>query len=151
MGMSDSSASDLGAGGTFLGVSIRVGNAVTFRGSPGIGRVAEIVGQRAQVVFFESAAEPEVGSVCVEAAGLRRTLLGTQTRVFFQDAHARWRAGRVVGGGPDTYFVRVPNLRLDVDVPEGRLRVRWEKVPHDPLQVLLCGANETPRFRDARE
>ena len=30
-------------------------------------------------------------------------------------------------------------------------RQRWERPPCDPLQVLLTGANETPRYRDARE
>ncbi|WP_272941300.1 protein DpdE [Kribbella flavida] len=124
---------------------------MTFPASPGIGRVAAIDGGRVRVDFFESAAEPVIGSVWVAANDVRRVPLGEQTRVFFRDRHGRWRAGRIVGGGPDTYFVRVPNLRLDVEIPEDRLRVRWERVPHDPLQVLLSGANETPRFRDARE
>ncbi len=49
------------------------------------------------------------------------------------------------------YYVRVPNRQWDIDLPESKLRVRWETVPRDPLQVLLTGANETPLFRDARE
>ena len=85
-------------------------------------------------------------------ADVRRVLLGEQTRVYFKDGNGRWRAGRVVGGDDmAAYYVRVPNQQWDVDIAESRLRVRWEKAPRDPLQVLLSGANETPRFRDARE
>ena len=104
-----------------------------------------------RVDFFESAAEPIAESQWVNCRSVRRTLLGEQTRVFFETKDAGWRAGRVIGGGPDEYFVRVPNLRLDLDLPQQALRVRWERAPRDPLQVLLCGANETPRFRDVRE
>ncbi|MBA3430096.1 MAG: restriction endonuclease subunit R [Actinobacteria bacterium] len=45
----------------------------------------------------------------------------------------------------------MPNTRGDIDIDESRLRVRWEKAPRDPIQVLLSGANETPRYRDVRE
>lgn len=129
----------------------QVGNAVTFPGAPGIGRIGEIGGESVRVDFFESAAEPVVSPRWVPVGLARRVGLGEQTRVFFRDGLNRWRAGRVVGGGPDTYYVRVPNRRLDVDVCERDLRVRWEKAPSDPMQVLLSGANETPRFRDVRE
>src|SRR4051812_30600749 len=108
-------------------------------------------GESVRVDFFESAAETLVSPEWVSAAVVRRVGLGEQTRVFFKDGRDRWRAGRVVGGGPDIYYVRVPNMRLDVDVHERDLRVRWEKAPSDPMQVLLSGANETPRFRDVRE
>ncbi|RYF39892.1 MAG: restriction endonuclease subunit R, partial [Comamonadaceae bacterium] len=40
---------------------------------------------------------------------------------------------------------------MDIDIDESDLRVRWEKAPKNPLQVLLTGANETPRYRDVRE
>lgn len=132
-------------------MGMRLGNAVTFPGSPGIGRVAETGDHMVRVDFFESAAASVVGSVWMDIAALKRIALGQQTRVFFQDSRDRWRAGRVVGGGPDVYFVRVPNLRVDVEIPEESLRVRWEKTPPDPMQVLLCGAAETPRYRDVRE
>ncbi|GAB3446584.1 hypothetical protein GCM10027517_29020 [Phycicoccus ginsengisoli] len=104
-----------------------------------------------RVDFFESAAEPVAKSVWLPATSVRRETLGEQTRVFFRDGKERWRAGRVVGGGPERYFVRVPNVRMDVDIDERDLRVRWEKPPRDPMQVLLSGANETPRYRDVRE
>ena len=129
---------------------LELGNTVTFPAAPGIGRVARIDGSRVRIEFFESAAEPIVESTWREVSDIRRTPLGEQTRVFFQDGQGRWRSGRVVGGGPDVYFVRVPNQRYDVDIAESRLRVRWERPPRDPLQVLLSGANETPRLRDAR-
>lgn len=131
-------------------MSLELGSAVTYRAAPGIGRVVEVERSRVRIAFFESAADPEADYVWCEIADVRRVLLGEQTRVFFQDGEDRWRSGRVVGGGPDVYFVRVPNLQVEVEIAESRLRVRWEKPPRDPVQVLLSGANETPRFRDAR-
>jgi ATP-dependent helicase HepA len=131
---------------------LSVGNFVTFPSAPGIGRVAETDGSKVQIEFFESAAEPVADTVWCDIADIRRVLLGEQTRVYFKDGNGRWRAGRVVGGDDGAaYYVRVPNHQWDVDIAESRLRVRWEKTPRDPLQVLLSGANETPRFRDARE
>ena len=131
---------------------LSLGNLVTFASSPGIGRVAAIDGDKARVEFFESAAEPVAEAVWRDVADLRRVPLGEQTRVFFKDGNDRWRAGRIVGGDDmAVYHVRVPNQQWDVDIAESRLRVRWEKAPRDPLQVLLSGANETPRFRDARQ
>lgn len=129
---------------------MEVGNVATYASAPGLGRVGMVDGDRVRIDFFESAAEPEVGSVWLPTTEGRRVPLGEQTRVYFQDGKRRWRAGRVVGGGPDIYFIRVPNIG-DVDLHESQLRVRWEKAPRDPLQVLLSGANETPRYRDVRE
>lgn len=128
----------------------KVGSFVAFQGSPGIGRVSALAEGAVEVEFFESAAEPRVGVVWKAVSEVRRARLGEQSRVFFRDGAGKWRAGRVVGGGPDEYFVRVPNLSSDVDLPEARLRMRWERTPKDPLQVLLAGAHESPRFRDAR-
>lgn len=130
--------------------SVRQGSLVVFEGSPGIGRVSGQVEGAVEVEFFESAAEPRVGVVWKALSEVRRARLGEQSRVFFRDGMGRWRAGRVVGGGPDEYFVRVPNMSTDLDLPESYLRTRWEKPPKDPLQVLLAGAHESPRFRDAR-
>lgn len=124
---------------------------ISFEGAPGLGRVGDLDGGRVRVDFFESAAEPVVGSRWMHLSDVRRVALGEQTRVFFRDGHGRWRAGRVVGGEPDGYFIRIPNSQLDVDIPETQLFVRWEMAPRDPLQVLLSGANETPRYRDVRE
>lgn len=129
---------------------LRTGNFVVFPGSTGIGRVASCDGDAVEIEFFESAAEPRVGVVWKAVSEVRLTRLGEQSRVFFRDGACKWRAGRIVGGGPDEYFVRVPNLSTDVELPEARLRIRWEKAPNDPLQVLLAGAHESPRFRDAR-
>lgn len=107
-------------------------------------------GDSVEVEFFESAAEPRTGVIRKDVSEIRRSLLGEQSRVFFRDGAGRWRAGRILGGGPDEYFVRVPNLSTDIQLPEASLRIRWEKAPKDPLQVLLAGAHESPRFRDAR-
>jgi ATP-dependent helicase HepA len=137
-------------GGQVVGFAI--GNLVTFRSAPGIGRVTRVEDAEVKIEFFESAAEPVAESVWRDVGDVRRVRLGEQTRVFFKDGVDRWRAGRVVGGDDmAVYQVRVPNESCDVEVAESRLRVRWEKAPKDPLQVLLSGANETPRFRDARE
>lgn len=136
---------DLGA------TALRIGNFVVFQGSPGIGRVAAFDGTCVEVEFFESAAEPRAGVVRKAAHEIRRSQLGEQSRVFFRDGAGRWRAGRILGGGPDEYFVRVPNLSTDIELPERSLRIRWDKAPKDPLQVLLAGAHESPRFRDARQ
>ncbi len=133
-------------------MGLSAGNLVTFPSAPGIGRVAELHGSKARIEFFESAGEPVAGEEWRDASEVRRVLLGKQTRVYFKDGRGRWRAGRVVGGDEAmaVYYVRVPNQRWDVDVAESRLRVRWDKAPQNPLQVLLSGAHETPRFRDAR-
>ena len=129
---------------------LEVGNVATYVNAPGLGRVGMVDGDRVRIDFFESAAEPVVGSIWLPLTDTRRVPLGEQTRVYFQDGKRRWRAGRVVGGSLDNYFIRVPNIG-DVDIHESQLRVRWEKAPRDPLQVLLSGANETPRYRDVRE
>ena len=130
---------------------LSIGMIISFTSAPGLGRVGELNGSRVRVDFFESAAAPVVGSQWRAVSDVKRVLLGEQTRVFFTDAQGRWRAGRVVGGDPGAYFIRIPNMPLDVDLPETRLFVRWETAPKDPLQVLLAGANETPRYRDVRD
>lgn len=132
-------------------MSLTVGHAVSFRGAPGIGRVGAIDGNRVRVDFFESAAEPVVGSVWKDLAEVRRVELEEETRAFFRDAEGLWRVGRVVGGRDGYYFVKLPNARRGIDIDEDQLRVRWERPPRDPFQVFLSGANETPRYRDARQ
>ncbi|MCZ4552243.1 protein DpdE [Gordonia rubripertincta] len=128
------------------------GNMVTYPFSPGIGRVAEINGEQAKIEYFESAHEPVADFVWRNVADVRRVRLGKQTRVYFTDGDGRWRTGRVVGDDNlAVYYVRVPNRKYDIDIAENKLRVRWEMAPQDPLQVLLSGANENPRLRDARE
>jgi len=99
--------------------------------------VGWVGGDLVRVDFFESAAEPIVGSESVPAAEIRRVRLGMQTRVFFQDGWERWRAGRVIGGGPDLYYVRLPNADFDIEVSEDRLRVRWDRPPCDLCRSCL--------------
>lgn len=126
-----------------------VGNFVLFAGSQGVARIAEVDTSRVLIEYFESAAEPAVGREWMAVQDVKHCRLSAQTRVFFHDS-TRWRAGRVVAGGPDTYAVRTPNSETDIRVHESRLRVRWERPPEDPLQVLLAGAHESPYYRDAR-
>ncbi len=128
-----------------------LGSLVTFEGAPGIGRVAAVEDGTARVDFFESPVEVEADSRWIALGLLRGVTLDEQTRVFVPTVDGRWRAGRVVGGRAPDYFVRFPNVPYDVDIPESTLRVRWDRPTKDPLQVLLAGANETPRFRDARQ
>ncbi|WP_404385225.1 DEAD/DEAH box helicase [Knoellia locipacati] len=128
-----------------------IGSLVTFDGAPGIGRIADLEDGKARVVFFESPVEVEADAHWIAIDRLRGVALDVQTRVFVPKLDGRWWAGRVVGGRAPDYFIRFPNVSSDVDIPESSLRVRWDQPTRDPLQVLLAGANETPRFRDARQ
>lgn len=128
-----------------------VGSLVSFDGAPGIGRVGKVDNGTVRVDFFESPVEVEVDSSWVTLNQLRAVVLDEQTRVFVPTINGGWRAGRIVGGRGPEYFVRFPNVHYDVEVPEASLRVRWDRPTKDPVQVLLAGANETPRFRDARQ
>lgn len=130
---------------------MRVGTFVTFAGAPGIGRVGETENSQVRVDFFESAAEARVESVWKPESVVRKVQLEEETRVFFQDGQGHWRAGRVIGAKDNFYFIKVPNVKGRVEINEWNLYTRWDKSPRDPLQVLLSGANETPRYRDARE
>ncbi|WP_175417153.1 protein DpdE [Arthrobacter sp. 24S4-2] len=135
---------------------LSIGDLVTYIGAPGIGRMVELGHDVATVEFFESVSEPSVGVTTVSLNALEGVLLGRESRVFFQDEDHKWRAGRVVAPTTDAqggvqYFVRLPNTIQDTIVEVSRIRVRWDKPPRDPLQILLAGGNETPRFRDARQ
>ncbi len=128
-----------------------VGQLVVHPKAPGIARIADIVDDRARLDLFESAAQPVAESLWASLTEVRRCPLGRQTRVFWREsASGSWRAGRVIGGGPDEYFVRPPNSDTDVRLHESDLRVRWDRPLADPLQVLLTGAHESPLYRDAR-
>lgn len=136
--------------------SVSVGDLITYIGAPGIGRLAEVHDVTATVEFFESVAEPSVGVTIVPLNALEGVLLGRESRIFFQDEDRNWRAGRVIAPTTDAhgrlqYFVRLPNTSQDTIVGASRIRVRWDKPPRDPLQILLAGGNETPRFRDTRQ
>jgi len=130
---------------------MQIGNFVSYIGAPGIGRVGDMRDDQVRVDFFESAAEPQAQSVWKERSHVGRVRLEDETRVYFLDGQSRWRAGRVVGARDDYYFVKVPNVKGLVEIDEWLLHTRWDKPPRDPLEVLLSGANETPRYRDARE
>lgn len=118
--------------------------------SPGIAHLSGLAGDEVRLDLFEAAAEPVAESQWVLHSDLRRVPLSPQPQVSFKDGWHRWRAGRVLDGGPDVYRVRLPNSDVDLQVPADRLRVRWERPPQDRLQVLPTGINETPPFHDAR-
>lgn len=135
---------------------VQVGDHVTFRGAPGIGRVVELRDGEVVTEFFESVAEPSVGVSIRSKTDVRRVRLDRETRVFFQDRDGQWRAGRVVADTVDPrgnviYYVRLPNSSEDCLVFGRDVRVRWDRRPRDPVQILLAGGNETPRYRDARQ
>lgn len=132
-------------------LSLRIGQLVLHPNAIGIARIGAVDGCQLKLEMFESAALPVVGEQWVPAAEVRRHQLGVQTRVYWRDqTTGAWQAGRVVGGGPDEYFVRVPNADSDLRVNEADLRVRWDRPVADPLQVLLAGAQESPLYRDSR-
>ncbi|SCF20972.1 ATP-dependent helicase HepA [Micromonospora haikouensis] len=131
--------------------ALTVGQFVAHPLVPGIARVAAYDGATVQVDAFESVASPVAHSWSVAANECLPVRLLEQTRVYWEDPDTgRWRPGRVVGGGPETYFVRIPNRDQDFPVPQAQLRVRWDRPVRSPADVLAVGANESPRFRDAR-
>jgi ATP-dependent helicase HepA len=125
--------------------------ALVDRSPAGIGRVGAVDGNRVKIEYFESVAEPAVEPEWVPLPACRRARLGAQTRVFYLNPDTgAWRAGRIVGGQPPTYFVRFPNTNVDIPVAEADLRVRWDRPVRNPVDVLAISANESPYFRDAR-
>jgi ATP-dependent helicase HepA len=132
-------------------VGLGVGSLVEHPHVPGIGRVGVIDGQRVRVDCFESVADPLVDSRWVPSTQCRQARLLAQTRVYWQNPDTGdWHVGRIVGGEPPQYFVRLPSSDLDFRVPESQLRVRWDRPIRDPVDVLAAGANESAYFRDAR-
>lgn len=128
-----------------------IGQFVLCADAPGVARIGSVDGSKLKLEWFESAAQPVADERWVPAGAVRRHQLGVQTRVYWRDAAtALWQAGRVIGGGPEEYFIRVPNADSDVRIKESDLRVRWDRPVEDPLQVLLAGAQESPHYRDAR-
>lgn len=128
-----------------------IGQFVVHPNVPGVGRVGADRGEDLRVDAFDSIATPIAQSWWVPTRECRAVLLLPQTRVYWQDPDTgRWRAGRILGGGPDVYFVRLPNKDIDYQVPREHLRVRWDKPITSPVEVLAAGVNESPYFRDAR-
>jgi ATP-dependent helicase HepA len=124
---------------------------VTHAKVPGVGRVGEIDGSRVKVDCFESIADPIAQSWWVEAAECRPAVLQRETRVYWQDADTgTWRTGRIVGGDPLEYFVRLPNSRYDFPASEASLRVRWDEPVKNPVDVLAVGANESGYYANTR-
>jgi ATP-dependent helicase HepA len=131
--------------------TLGLGSLVEHPGVPGLGRVGALDGRRVRVDCFESVATPVAWSCWVPVDECRHARLLNQTRVYWQDPDTgKWRTGRVVGVGPEGYFVRLPNSEFDVRVPEEQLRVRWDRPIADPVEVLAAGAQESAFFRDAR-
>jgi ATP-dependent helicase HepA len=127
----------------------KVGMLVVHPEAPGIARIGEVDGPRLRLDLFESAATPVAAQMWTTNNQVSRCRVGVQTRVFWQDGlTGLWSAGRVIGGGPDEYFVRQSNV--DRRVAEADLRIRWDRPVADPLSVLLAGAQESPHFRDSR-
>jgi len=131
--------------------SINPGDFVSHPKIPGIGRVESRAGDKLNIEAFESAAEPVVATWSLPAKECTPVTLPVQTRVFWRAAATgMWHAGRVVGGGPDVYAVRLPNREFDMPVPGVELRVRWHRPVRSPAEVLAARANESPYYRDAR-
>ncbi|MGW3809339.1 protein DpdE [Micromonospora sp. NPDC005113] len=132
-------------------MTLAIGMLVRHRSVTGTARIARIGGTEVLLEQFDSPARPVVAERWVDIGGVRRHVLGQETRVFWRDpVTGRWLAGRVVAGGPDEYFVRHPNSEFDSMVVESDLRARWSQPLLDPLGVLLAGGQESPFYRDSR-
>lgn len=137
--------------GTDKAETLAVGRLVEHHAVPGIGRVGAVDGAQVRVDCFESVAAPVAGSWWVTGTECRPARLLPQTRVYWQNPDTgAWAAGRIVGGDPAAYFIRLPNSEFDLKIPESKLRVRWDRPVGNPLDVLIAGANESPYFRDGR-
>src|SRR5690242_14023258 len=133
-------------------VALQVGALVEHKSVPGIGRVGAIDRAKVRVDCFESVAKPIAHSRWVDSAECRPIRLQGETRVYWQDPDTGvWRAGRIIGGDPDEYFVRLPNTELDFRVPEVQLRVRWDRPVGNPVDVLVAGANESGYYSNTRQ
>ncbi len=130
--------------------AVQIGDFVLHPDMHGVAQVADIEGAAIRLESFESVAHPVAEERWVLGASVIRHALSKQTRVFHRDEWGRWRAGRVISGGPSEYIVRFPNSVTDALIPSNRLRVRWDRPLEDPLQVLVAGGQESPFFRDAR-
>ena len=129
---------------------LAVGRLVTNHAVPGVGRVGAVQGERVRVTarIDRSPGGRLTMGTCRRVPALEAP---PQTRVYWQDQDTgMWAAGRVVGGDPSAYFIRLPNSEFDRKVGEAELRVRWDRPVGDPVDVLIARANESPYFRDAR-
>ncbi|BEL10798.1 hypothetical protein Q0Z83_089890 [Actinoplanes sichuanensis] len=131
--------------------ALTIGQFIEHPRVPGIARIAAFEDAAVRVDAFESVAVPVARTWRVPADECRPVRLMQQTRVYWEDPDTgRWQAGRIIGGGPETYFVRIPNRDQDFEVPQAELRVRWDRPINSPAEVLAAGAHESPFFRDAR-
>ncbi|MEV0731914.1 protein DpdE [Polymorphospora sp. NPDC050346] len=119
---------------------------------PGVAKIRAYDGGRLLVESFESAAQPVARKWSLPAEQCQIVTLPLQTRVYWpgEDGSGAWQAGRVVGGGPQRYAVRLPNREFDLQIPVEELYVRWNRPIQSPVEVLAAGANESGYFRDAR-
>src|SRR5438876_9865750 len=132
-------------------VAPQVGTLVEHKSIPGVGRVGAIDEPKVRVDCFESVAEPVAGSYWVDSLECRPVRLQRETRVYWQDPDTGiWRVGRIMGGDPGEYFIRLPNTERDLKVPETQLRVRWERPVSNPVDVLVAGAYESGYYSNAR-
>lgn len=132
-------------------MGLATGMLVTHPEVAGIARVVQIGEAKALLEQFDSPARPVAVARWVDIGGVCRHIVEQQTRVFWLDGvTGRWLAGRILGGGPEEYFVRHPNSDLDIRVAESDLRVRWSRPLLDPLGLLLAGGQESPFYRDSR-
>ncbi len=137
--------------GSEMQTRFELGHMVEYRGSPGVGWVAEQRGGRCLVEFFESIAEPVAYSQWVPKSALRYAALAPETRVYWRNPDTGdWLAGRVRAVTPKGYFVRFPNIEYDFPIPIDQLRVRWDRPIRNPVTVLAAGGNESPYFCNAR-
>lgn len=131
----------------------------------GWGRVLESpqADSRLRVSFFDAPeSEEEIILLPVSSMGKRCRVLGMpwsdrqdpwpQTRVYVQDEAGSWRMGRLKGCDQDgrIYRIRFPNDRNEHHIEVERVRIRRERLIHDPSPRLAERLGETQLFLDRR-
>src|SRR5215210_3930284 len=120
-------------------------------GTCGLGRLLEVEGNRALVEYFDRPGEDGLERRIEAARGLRRAVLGPQTRVHWR-SDGLWDHGRVIEHDrtDSRVVVRCPG-GLERIIPESAIVVRWRQRLRNASALLADGWVESRRFHDARD
>lgn len=130
--------------GSFVKVASAQGSAL------GIGKITELLGNRATVTYFDVPGDIRPFQLETYISELRSVVLAEQTRVFWLDeSTGHWQVGRMLDGEGEMCLVAFPN-RPATHLPRAELHVRWRKPIVQPIEFLARHITETPRFAEAR-
>lgn len=115
----------------------------------GIGKLAGISKNSAQIQYFDAPGAPLPDLIEVPSSQVVQARLPAQTRVYRRVDGGRWQVGRVLEDDCDIIFAQFPNSEA-VNVESEQLQVRWSRPLIDPLPLLAAEATETPFLADAR-